>query len=178
MTLIAKQTKYRGYKFASRLEGKWAYFLDLNQVPWEYEREGYDLDGLTYYPDFWLPSLKVWLEIKGELITDEIGAKVVEKCKRLATLSIHPVVLTFHDPLDQRCVTFGVKGGMYAESHFTLCSHCGAFGLHVRTGAGPRFHCPQIAEHGEPLPITTTRQLRRTFYDMATAARQRRFGAR
>lgn len=173
----AKPTTYRGFAFASRLEARYAYWFDLNQIPWLYEPEAYDLEeGLTYVPDFWLGPLRVWHEVKGEIISDGAGLKIMEKCKRLAILSGHPVVLTFHDPLDQRCITFGTRGGMYTDSHYTLCSHCGAFGLHVRTDTGVRFLCPQRSEHGAPLPPAISRSLHRTFYDMAMAARQRRFG--
>jgi hypothetical protein len=66
------KTFYRGYIFHSRLEAKWAVFLDALNVQWEYEKEGYILkDGTWYLPDFWLPELDCWLEIKGERPTHE-----------------------------------------------------------------------------------------------------------
>jgi hypothetical protein len=174
--ITAKHTIYKSYKFASRLEARWACFWDLQGVPWVYEGEALDLDGLVYIPDYWLPTVKVWHEVKGELITDAIGVKVLEKCKRLAILSGYPVVLAFHDPLEMKCVAFGIQGGMYADCHYSLCPHCGAFGLHVRTDAGPRFLCPKKAEHGEPMAISAGRALHRSMFDNARAARQRRFG--
>jgi hypothetical protein len=174
--LVAKQTIYKDYKFASRLEARYAYFWDLMGVPWEYEKEALDLDGLTYIPDFWLPANRMWHETKGEITTDTIGVKVLEKCKRLAILSGYPVVLSFHDPLNQRCIAFGVQGGMYTDSHYSLCPHCGAFGLQVRTESGPRFLCPKKAEHGVPLAIPAHRLLCRALFDNARAARQRKLG--
>jgi hypothetical protein len=176
LTLIAKQTIYKDYKFASRLEGRWGCFFDLQGVPWEYEKEAYDLDGKTYIPDFWLSNNRMWHEAKGEIITDAIGLKVIEKCKRLAILSGYPVVLAFHDPLSMKCVAFGTQGGMYADAHYSLCEHCGTFGLHVRTSTGPRFLRPKKAEHGEKITIEAARQLHRSLFDNAKAARQRRFG--
>lgn len=62
------ETVYRGYRFRSRLEARWAVFFDALGLPFEYEKEGFDLgDGTWYLPDFWLPALKLWVEIKGEL---------------------------------------------------------------------------------------------------------------
>lgn len=66
----AIQTRYAGYHFRSRLEARWAVFFDAVGVPWEYEKEGFELNdeinGVTgrYLPDFWLPKQQTWLEIK------------------------------------------------------------------------------------------------------------------
>lgn len=59
------ETQYKGYRMRSRLEARWACFFDALGVPWEYEKEGFDLDGLWYLPDFWLPDADCWVEIKG-----------------------------------------------------------------------------------------------------------------
>lgn len=173
----AKRTIYKGYLFASRLECRWVYYLDLLGVPWEYEKEAYDLDGLVYIPDLWLNTLRLWLEIKGEIIDDKRGLLIMEKAKRLAILSGFPVVLTFNDPYDMKCVTFGIRGGVYMDSHFSLCPHCGCFGLMVKAPSGPRFLCPDKASHTEtPLTLTTARALHRSFFDTAMAARRKKFG--
>lgn len=37
------ETWYRGIKYRSRLEARWAVFFDKIRAPWEYEKEGYDL---------------------------------------------------------------------------------------------------------------------------------------
>jgi len=58
------ETKYKGFRFRSRLEARWAVFMDAIGVKYRYEDEAYDLDGLYYLPDFWIPSLKCFLEIK------------------------------------------------------------------------------------------------------------------
>lgn len=59
------ETRYRGYRFRSRTEARWAVFFDNLGWAFEYEREGFDLDGIWYLPDFWLPSLSAWFEVKG-----------------------------------------------------------------------------------------------------------------
>src|SRR3989442_1494282 len=64
----AIETNYHGFRFRSRLEARWAIFFDAIGVEWEYEKEGFEIDGgIRYLPDFWLPELKLWYEVKGEL---------------------------------------------------------------------------------------------------------------
>lgn len=63
----AIETVYNGYNFRSRLEARWALFLDMLEIPYQYEKEGYDLDHHWYLPDFWLPEHNFWIEIKGEM---------------------------------------------------------------------------------------------------------------
>lgn len=60
------ETVYRGYRFRSRLEARWAVFFDAAGIPFEYEKEGFDVGGRWYLPDFWLPEQRCWIEIKGE----------------------------------------------------------------------------------------------------------------
>ena len=58
--LKAIETEYKGYRFRSRLEARWAVFFDACGVKWEYEPEGYDLGNGTYYlPDFLLHGVTV-----------------------------------------------------------------------------------------------------------------------
>ena len=68
----AIETRYRGRTFRSRLEAKWAVFMDEMGVKWEYEPEGFtDERGGRYLPDFFLPDLGCFLEIKPRKPTDE-----------------------------------------------------------------------------------------------------------
>lgn len=70
-SLHAIETKYKGYRFRSRLEARWAVFFDTLGVKWEYEKEGYDLgEAGRYLPDFWLPEHESWVEIKGQRETE------------------------------------------------------------------------------------------------------------
>lgn len=74
------ETGYKGYRFRSRLEARWAVFLDNLPMQWQYEKEGYRLhDGSLYLPDFWLAELGIWLEIKGDAPTPE----EIRKCEQL-----------------------------------------------------------------------------------------------
>jgi hypothetical protein len=68
MTIKPIETKYRGYRFRSRLEARWAVFLDAVGLEWVYEKEGFRLpSGRWYLPDFYIPSLDLWIEVKPEL---------------------------------------------------------------------------------------------------------------
>ena len=63
----AIETRYKGYRFRSRLEARWAVFFDALGIKWEYEPEGFDLGGgVRYLPDFFLPEIQggLWVEIK------------------------------------------------------------------------------------------------------------------
>jgi hypothetical protein len=40
------ETRYKGYRFRSRLEARWAVFLDAIGAEWEYEKQGYSLNGV------------------------------------------------------------------------------------------------------------------------------------
>ena len=57
MAIKPIETEYKGYRFRSRLEARWAVFFDTLDVKWEYEPQGWQLaDGTRYLPDFWLPD--------------------------------------------------------------------------------------------------------------------------
>lgn len=68
----AIETRYKGYRFRSRLEARWAVFFDALGIEWEYEKEGFDLGVHGWYlPDFWLPKHGIWIEIKPVVIINE-----------------------------------------------------------------------------------------------------------
>lgn len=68
----AIETRYKGYRFRSRLEARWAVFFDALGVKWEYEKEGFILgDGTMYLPDFWLPEVMMFAEVKPEKFSEE-----------------------------------------------------------------------------------------------------------
>jgi hypothetical protein len=65
--LKAIDTPYKGHLFRSRLEARWAVFFTVMGWSWEYEVEGFDLDGVWYLPDFKLKTPQGadhWIEIK------------------------------------------------------------------------------------------------------------------
>ena len=85
----AIQTQYKGYKFRSRLESRFAVMFDALDIKWVYEPEGYDLGAAGWYlPDFYLPDLDVWVEVKAK----PLNAKEREKAFALSSLTNKPVV--------------------------------------------------------------------------------------
>lgn len=64
----AIETRYKGYRFRSRLEARWAVFFDAMGIKWQYEPEGFVLpDGTHYLPDFFLPTMNLWVEVKAKV---------------------------------------------------------------------------------------------------------------
>jgi hypothetical protein len=83
-------THYDGHVFRSRLEARWAVFFNALEIPYDYEREGYELsDGTRYLPDFWLPEQQCYVEIKGQ----EATISERRKALLLAQQSDHPVYI-------------------------------------------------------------------------------------
>ena len=61
------ETTYRGCRFRSRLEARWAVFFQTLGLKWEYEPEGFQLtSGDWYLPDFrvGLVNGPTWFEVK------------------------------------------------------------------------------------------------------------------
>ena len=92
----AIETSYKGYLFRSRLEARWAVFFDALGLVWEYEREGFELDGLRYLPDFWLSQVSMWAEVKPVAFT----SREKELTRKLAELTGHSVLRLVGAPED------------------------------------------------------------------------------
>lgn len=94
-TIKPIETVYRGYRFRSRLEARWAVFFDTLGVRWEYEQEGYDLgDSGWYLPDFQLSEYGWWVEIKPTRAS--VGDE--DKYEALSTLTGYPVLVIAGNP--------------------------------------------------------------------------------
>lgn len=62
----ASETTYSGVTFRSRLEARWALFFDCVGWDWDYEPCLYKVGPrVNYLPDFFLPDLNLWVEVKG-----------------------------------------------------------------------------------------------------------------
>lgn len=73
----AIQTAYKGFRFRSRLEARWAVFFDAMGIKWEYEPEGFDLGEFGWYlPDFYLPQAIFHAEVKARW--DDIPKKELD----------------------------------------------------------------------------------------------------
>ena len=104
------ETEWNGYRFRSRLEARWAVFFDTLGIPYEYEVQGYRIDGVSYLPDFWLPKQDCWFEVKPEYPGDAYR----QMLKRLAMLS-------------GKCVVIATQGD-FRPVHTAFDPECGPYG--------------------------------------------------
>lgn len=85
------ETIYKGYRFRSRLEARWAVFFDAIDVRWEYEPEGYELSDRTWY----LPDFRIY--VRHRSCTDEYEPVYVEVKGMLSDEDEHKVDRFFRD---------------------------------------------------------------------------------
>lgn len=134
----AIETRYKGYRFRSRLEARWAVFFDALGVEWRYEPEGFDLGKeLGYYlPDFYLPKFNAWAEVKPEIPDPESPEfkklrAVVEgqskKARGLLLAQVEPRVgasYGWDDLFPYREIRPGLKRPIRYEGYHLLCPVC------------------------------------------------------
>lgn len=122
--ITAIQTTYRGYKFRSRTEARWAVFFEALGYCWEYEAEGYVLeDGTHYLPDFFIQTPQgedFYIEVKGSNVTqDPKWASFIQDIEKFSTIDLRSRL---------------VSGTPYSyfldkDDHYKMfiCPRCGAF---------------------------------------------------
>lgn len=165
------ETVYNGYRFRSRLEARWAVFFDTLQIRYQYEVEGFDLDGVWYLPDFWLPDYQTWFEVKGESPDQE----ATNKALRLG--QTYPVIMAIGECWSTgEIVLFGQKG-MLEGSGLWVCPECRGLALVTTEGIICILCWKQTAMEFAPAPPTPIALLSGYFlFNAFTAARQARFG--
>lgn len=88
----AIQTRYAGCHFRSRLEARWAVFMDHLGIGWEYEPEGFETSAGPYLPDFKVNAAhvqhfagdaygpgtagEVYLEVKGDTLSQHDAERI------------------------------------------------------------------------------------------------------
>lgn len=166
----AIETRYKGYRFRSRLEARWAVFFDALGVPWEYEKEGYELPSGRYLPDFWLPRERVWLEIKPNTPSDDEQ----RKCGDLAIQSGSSVILLCGSPHTKYIpgwygdvAEFEVQTyhGWHAPNRYAFGFHSWIFAHKFEHDKGLYSH---LREHGynPPPPPANTRDAILSYVEM------------
>jgi hypothetical protein len=86
MTIKAIETYYKGYRFRSRLEARWAVFFDALGIKYQYEPQGFRIsnrypdDGgpFVYLPDFYLPGCDIYVEVKGQIHHQPLLDQIVD----------------------------------------------------------------------------------------------------
>jgi hypothetical protein len=190
----ATPTIYKGVRFRSRLEARWAVFWDELKVKWEYEPQTFKFaDGTQYTPDFWIVDLALWVEIKPNTkIAHEEKAEC--KCSQLAYVSGDLVYLdqggfAWHISEDWQYSNAFVPGGaeVYSvlffyipdpvqgdfiypsENHYwATCRECGKLGIakDLREGYGINyiFSCECYTHH---LSLDSNSEIVMKAYDKA-----------
>lgn len=134
----AIETEYNGYRFRSRLEARWAVFLDYLGLDYQYEPEGFELEGVgRYLPDFYVPSWGAWVEVKP--MPDEPNGETVvawlRRAKPLTDGTGKVALLFLGSPGSPEDYGVGLvmpsKDGHYrgGVGYFGACSHCGSLGV-------------------------------------------------
>lgn len=127
----AIETVYKGYRFRSRTEARWAVFFDTIGIKYIYEPEGYVFeDGTHYLPDFYLPNAKMFFEVKGI----EPSPEDMRKINKLATYSKKHVAIGYSDMSFQATSFWGdaneniiAEFDTKGESWLIQCHSCGEY---------------------------------------------------
>jgi len=134
----AIETEWKGYRFRSRLEARYAVLFEHLGLNWDYEPQGYELqDGRRYLPDFLLRDLGLFIEVK--------GTNPSEQTRNLLRDFGLPILLVVKLPeferpltgLDGTLFTFctSLSGGMHyiCEAHIMECVKCQEWVLDLRS---------------------------------------------
>lgn len=128
----AIETPYDGWIFRSRTEARWAVFWNALGLRYEYEPEGFELASYRYLPDFWLPDIRIWVEVKPDY--PSLGGK--KKANLLSRATDRPVLVVCGMPWDEQgYVAYAPKGvfwsdwggtdqGFVDKAAFRVCAHC------------------------------------------------------
>ena len=117
----AIETQYKGYRFRSRLEARWAVVFDALDLAWVYEPEGYDLGGgVKYLPDFYTPYFGTdgaYIEIKPTI--DAIRPDF-QRHSAFAAAQERPLILLYDLPSQSPWGTYGLMLGSESAGVFAF----------------------------------------------------------
>lgn len=126
----AKPLAYAGVQFRSTLEADWACTLDHYGIAWDYEPEKVTLgSGSRYWPDFRLPDLKTWIEVKGPAVPRT--EKAVEYAEEMLSqgwivlMGFTPARRSLSPYLWERYLQWNDAAGY--DSRFAMCQECSAW---------------------------------------------------
>lgn len=181
------ETIYKGFRFRSRLEARWAVFYDTLRIKWEYEKEGFDLgNGVLYLPDFYIPHLDCWIEIKGQPPNKDEERKISLFCKE-SGWTLYCFFGQIEIPFDFSFMFNSAyfyhwskenwqKRSAWSDQQYWWCEckYCGAVGIEFN-GRSDRLKCKQNgckkSEHGDKGYNYSSLKLQNAYL----AARQARF---
>jgi len=115
LTIRAIETNYAGRLYRSRTEARWALFFDAIGVRFQYEAEGFRIRSGAYLPDFWLPDVGAFFEVKG----DEPTEVERRKCAELTEASECSMILAIGAPEERFQLLWFDRDGEH-EDRFVL----------------------------------------------------------
>ena len=116
----ARRTEFDGRMFRSRGEAKYAAFFLAWGLPYEYEPDRFGPGRIGYLPDFHLPTLRLYLEIKPacQFGREEAG---VDRAVRAAAFIPEPLWIAFGEPMPGQYVIQDDEGGYLVLAHCRRC---------------------------------------------------------
>jgi len=184
----AIETRYKGYRFRSRLEARWAVFFEAAGLKWEYEPEGYHLPSGDYLPDFFLPEIQTWIEVKPDV---DLGARPTDLIGELAEHTGNRAMIVRGMPLQgasQHGVLYDPPGFSDGSAYwmfwdtqssdgaylFCVCPDCGKIGIEF-DGRGARVcgsKCTSRSPHKDDKAYSSLHPI---LVNAANAAKSARF---
>ncbi len=148
----AIETEWKGYRFRSRLEARWAVFFEHMGWDWVYEPQGFETSHGRYLPDFYVSDIDTWFEIKpdrgGNFRPPKVylAGKVGHNCWRRDIAPAIRDCLDYDDPYGWAEALCRIGGRMMNTNgpFFRSCDH--------GCGHGPATHGQGEAPCFEGLP--------------------------
>jgi hypothetical protein len=135
----ALETRWDGHRFRSRLEARWAVCFKALGLEYDYEPQGFEIDGECYLPDFYLPKNGIYVEIKprGYPVSDDHPVfGLVKEIGRYGVLISGNPALGQHQVTASTGSTFLHQAELAWDDEGNLWFDEGAFGKAWCTGLG------------------------------------------
>ena len=101
------ETDYKEYRFRSRLEARWAVFFDSYGIQHDNELDSFELsNGQWYLPEFYLPELNVYVDVKPNK-NFQLGD--LKKIEEFALIDGNNLLLIIGKPASEYMVLFNNK---------------------------------------------------------------------
>jgi hypothetical protein len=146
-------TNYKGHCFRSRLEARWAVFYDTLGIVWHYEPVQDFVSGARimgpeygYKPDFYLPELDKWVEIKPNEPNEKARSKAAGWARHYGDTYVFFGEIAAPQPDSKSAYLFYLNTKQdtvaLSEGHFWCeCQICGK--VDIRQGGGWPESCDQ-----------------------------------
>jgi len=153
------ETYYRGHRFRSRIEARWAVFYDALDIEFQYEPEGFALPSGWYLPDFFIPHIKSWIEIKREKpddkehLGDRLG-ELAEATGQQVFVFVGDIYQHYHEALtfEGDGASVYIPGGWDNFRFWCECPKCHALGIQYSGASNRNCDCaPSWGDQGHDL---------------------------